>query len=649
MFCFTLYIHFVFTLFRCQIFDCHFLPKTVQYIHNGSPLLTSDRVKLRVHLFTNSNTQTESVYLTVNVVNASHEVIDTRGLRPVVVPEFNGLSNPIDASAIRFRNSSNQNVSCTVSFSKFYSPWPLVGQIVMGEKRQAVDSVKKDCREFLFMNLHYEHLRSPTPDVDYLPLTVELFDPAVSADVITERFYLPVYIKGALPNSPPHASFINMYMMDVDQFVLSTIIPGVISAEDYETPKGQLVYNISKPFEEGRGYLVHLDNHAKPISSFLQDDLDNHRIAYRPPNKAYKDQRVHEVQFRVFDSHFAYSVPITLHIAVRPSDTNSPRVSHLTGLVLLEGQSRPITSEQLEIVDSDNPRRVRVYIKGGLHHGKVLVNGRTSMIFTIDDIDNGSVAYQHDDSDSTKDRIEFRISDGTHTVLSSFPITIIPKDDTPPYLINNLGMQVNEGSTKKITEDMLLAHDADSLDQTIIYTVHKSPTAGSLLRKLVPSDTGTKIFGFRQRDLLKGQIYYQHSGDQMYRDSFQFTLQDQQDPPNESEVQTFQIIITPTNENPPELAPEATRIMYVPETSIGYISQVELLYRDVESRARQLVYTVTTSPYFVYNRGETDAGRLVTTHNVTMVTKGADIPSAVRFTQEDINHMKASYVDWNFD
>nr|KAG5697393.1 hypothetical protein BaRGS_008819 [Batillaria attramentaria] len=627
-----------------MIFDCHFLPRTVQYIHNGSPLLTSDRVKLRVHKFTDTDTYTDTVYLTVNVVNASHDVVDTRGLRPVVVPEFNGLSNAIDASSIRFRNSSNSNVSCTVSFSKFYSSWPLVGQIVMGEKRLVVDSVKKECREFLFMNLHYEHLRSPTPEVDYLPLTVELFDPSVSEEVVSERFYLPIYIKGALPNSPPHASFINMYMMDVDQFVLSTIIPGVISAEDYETPKGQLVFNISKPFDEGRGHLVHLDNHARPISSFLQDDLDNHRIAYRPPNRAFKDQRVHEVQFKVYDSHFANSVPITLHIAVRPSDTTAPRCAHISGLVLLEGQSRPITPEQLQIVDSDNPHRVRAYIKGGLHHGRVLVNGRTGMIFTLDDIESRRVVYQHDDSDSTKDRIELRISDGAHTVLSSFPITIIPKDDTPPYLINNLGMQVNEGGMKKISEETLLAHDADSLDQNIIYTVTKSPVAGDIIRKIRPSDSGTKIFGFRQRDLVKGQVYYRHNGDEVFRDSFQFTLQDQQDPPNESEPQTYHIVITPTNENPPELSPEATRIMYVPETSVGYISQVELQYNDVESRPRQLLYTVTTPPYFVYNRGERDAGRLVTTHNVTMVTKGADFASATTFTQADINHMKVAYI-----
>lgn len=285
----------------------------MQYVHNGSPLLHQDSVRLWVHKFTDTATLTESVLLTVSIRNTSHEVILTQGLRPLVVPEYKGLSNAIDSSALRFRHSSNQNVSCVVGFSNFFSSWPLAGQIVMGERKQVVDSVKKECREFLFMNLHYEHLRSPTPDVDYLPLTVELYDPVVKDEVMSERFYLPIHIKGAFQNSPPHASYINLYTMDVDQFVLSTIIPGVISAEDYETPKRQLVYNISKPFGEGKGYLAHLDNHAKPIFSFVQDDLDNHRIAYRPPSESYPDQRVYEAEFMVFDSHFVQVSVYTLY------------------------------------------------------------------------------------------------------------------------------------------------------------------------------------------------------------------------------------------------------------------------------------------------------------------------------------------------
>ncbi|XP_067678275.1 FRAS1-related extracellular matrix protein 1-like [Haliotis asinina] len=626
------------------IFDCDFLSKTVKYVHNGSPLLYADEVKLRAHRFTQTSTITETFYLRVRIVNASHEVIVTRGLRPVVVPKFNGLSNTIDSSVIRFRNSDNHNVSCTVGFSKYHSHWPLVGQMVMGADRHAVDAVKKDCREFLFMQLHYEHLRSPTPDVDYLPLTVEIFDPMRSDEVVSENFYLPIYIKGALPNSPPKNKMSSMNMMDVDQFILTTIIPGVISAEDYETPSNQLVYNISRAFPQGHGYLVKRGDHATPITSFLQDDLENHRIAYRPPNVSFSERRMYEVEFTVYDSHFSNSMPLRFHVAVHPSSTNAPRVAHNLGLVLLEGQSRAISTDILQIVDRDNLDRVKLYVKGGLQYGNIEVHGSQSIVFRPTDLLNGGVVYHHDDSDSTKDRIELRLSDGSNTVLFTFPISIIPKDDTPPHLINNLGLQINEGDMKKISEDLLLAHDTDSLDSNIIYTILATPKTGDIIRKVRPSDSGTKIFGFRQRDLLKGQIYYRHSGREEFRDSFRFTLQDQQEPPNESEQFVFHILINPMNENPPRLALEATRLLFVPETDIAYLSSTELQYTDVESEDRQLTFTITTPPYFVYNRGERDAGRLISTHNLTMMMKDGSTASAQTFTQEDINHMKIAYM-----
>ncbi|ESO92424.1 hypothetical protein LOTGIDRAFT_233175 [Lottia gigantea] len=626
------------------IFDCNFSAKTIKYVHNGSPLLSKDEVKLRVHKFTDTSTHTEVVYLTVRIVNASHDVFMTQGLRPVVVPDFLKLSNTIDGSVLQFRNSDKKNSTCSISFSRYHSHWPIAGQMTIGKNRQTVDAVSKDCREFLYMNLHYEHLRSPIPDVDYLPLTVELFDPSVSEEVIVERFYLPIHIKGALPNSPPRSSDMNMYMMDVDQFVLSTIIPGIIQAEDYETPNSQLVFNISKGFGEGKGYFVNINDQSTEINSFYQDDLDNHRIAYVPPNVSYTTQKHYQAELVVFDSHFSSSIVITLHVAVRPSATTAPRVSLNNGLVLLEGQSRPITVNDLQIVDKDNLDRIRVYVKGGARHGTIRLNGKQSIMFRPSDVARGSVTYVHDDSDSLRDDIELRINDGVHTVLATFPISIIPKDDTPPHMVNNLGFHINQGQMKKLSEDVLLAHDADSLDYNIIYTLTSPPKAGNIVRKIPKSGTLTTIFGFRQRDIMKGQVYYKHNGKGVFTDSFSFRLQDQHDPPNESEDHEFHIVIDPLNENPPELDQGSLKIIRVREVDVGYIGQAQLLYTDVESSAKDITYTITTAPYFVFNTGEKDAGRLVATHNLTVVNKDQDVPPILSFTQEDLNYLKIAYL-----
>lgn len=45
------------------------------------------------------------------------------------------------------------------------------------------------------------------------------------------------------------------------------------------------------------------------------------------------------------------------------------------GLSLLEGQSRPITWNQLQIVDNDDLKAVRIITLDGLQHGRLTVRG----------------------------------------------------------------------------------------------------------------------------------------------------------------------------------------------------------------------------------------------------------------------------------
>ncbi|GAB1607075.1 FRAS1-related extracellular matrix protein 1-like, partial, partial [Argonauta hians] len=626
-----------------QVFDCKFHLKSVRYSHSGNPLLREDSVKLKAHKFTRHRTVSQTFYLNFKILNQTYDIIKTLGYKSLTANEVSGISNPLDSSVLHYKYMPDSNISCSIGFSRYKSQWPLVGQMVMGEKGKIVEAIKKDCHEFLLMDLRYEHLKSPSPAVDYLPLVVNLYDPS-SNEEITESFYLPIFIQNAFPNSPPRASFKSMYIMDVDQFVLTTLIPGVISAEDYETPASQLVFNISKPPDEGNGFLVKLDDHTQPITSFIQDDLDSLRIGYQPPNASYTERKVYVVEFTVFDSHYSASMPIMLHIAVRPSVTTAPRISNNKGLVLLEGESRTIGLDNLRIVDQDNLRDVKVYVKGGLNYGQLLVNGTLSMYFTPRDIAQGNVVYKHDDSDSTRDNIELRITDLNDMVRAGFPITIIPKDDTPPYVVKNAGLQLNEGGIERIGRNNLLAHDSDTLDSRITYLIVKTPRAGDLLLKLNPSDKGRPVKRFTQLNIIQGQIYYRHIHSGRFRDSFEFVLKDQEDEPNISQRESVHIRIDSIGDNPPLLSPTATQFMQVQETNIGYISKSQLNYIDKDSKDSQLVYTITTQPHFVYNSKRADAGRVITTHNITMLRKDVEIKSTKSFTQEDISQLKVAYI-----
>lgn len=629
-----------------QIFDCSYQPRTVQFIHSGSPFLSEDRVKLRVHRFTPRRTISETFFLNIKINNATTDIVDTRGLRHVIVPEFNGMSNTIDKTVLRFQHSRFTNVSCNVSFNKRETHWPLVGHIVMGDQRTPVEYVYRSCQEFLFMELRYEHLQKPTPDVDYLPLSIELFDPQTSDEIITERFYLPIYIKNALLNSPPRSSYKSEYMMKVDRFSLTTIIPGIISAEDYETPDSLLVYNITKSPGRNQGYFVHLNDQTTEITSFLQDDLENHRIGYQPPNVSFSERRIYEVEFKVYDSHFAESMPIVLHIAVLPTSTDSSRIFLNNGLVILEGQSREINNDNLQILDN-SVSDIRIYVTGGLEHGKLMLNNQQATYFTVSDLNKGDLTYVHDDSESEKDTITFKIMDGTDDLFATFPIKIIPKDDSAPYIIRNLGLELNEGQTAQLDGNLLLAQDVDSIDSSITYEITQPPAVGEIIRRQRLTDSGTRINRFTQGELIKGLICYRHFGMENFHDEFLFTLRDQQDPPNKSNIQTFYIAINPVNENPPQLSPGATRLMRVSETDIARITKAELEYTDTETSSDELTYVITTPPFFVYGgrpSSRQDAGSIIAMDNLAMDRKSRTIPTIRTFKQDDINRRKIGYM-----
>lgn len=123
-------------------------------------------------------------------------------------------------------------------------------------------------------------------------------------------------------------------------------------------------------------------------------------------------------------------------------------------------------------------------------HLRLVFPGGKAFMFRVRDLREGVVVYHHSDSDTTRDHIVFRISDGRHSIRHKFPINILPKDDSPPFLINNVAVEVEEGGAVRLEEYMLLASDLDSSDDYILYQVVSSARAGQLVRKTSTQETG---------------------------------------------------------------------------------------------------------------------------------------------------------------
>ncbi|KAJ8374811.1 hypothetical protein SKAU_G00053910 [Synaphobranchus kaupii] len=193
-----------------QVFNCHFLPDEVKYIHNGSPLLEEDIVMLRIYRFTESETFLETLLLRVRVVEPRNSIIQLGNL-PLEVPEFYGLSNIIDSRVLTFQIWPE--VICTVRLLTSETGAPALGQLVRDDPSKisaAIDVeqpsvpntgprkgrqtfpcpgnkacihgtkevrfLKANCDEFLTSGLKYQHLSPPSPEIDYIPFRVELRD-----------------------------------------------------------------------------------------------------------------------------------------------------------------------------------------------------------------------------------------------------------------------------------------------------------------------------------------------------------------------------------------------------------------------------------------------------------------------------------------
>uniref|UniRef100_A0A4W3JEP0 FRAS1-related extracellular matrix protein 1 n=1 Tax=Callorhinchus milii TaxID=7868 RepID=A0A4W3JEP0_CALMI len=650
-----------------QVFDCHFLPNEVKYTHNGCPILNKDQVMLRLYRFTETETFTETFILSIQLLESDCNIIRL-GSTPLEVPEFYDLSNSIDRNVLTFHYDKSMNLNCTVRVATSETLLPGYGELVIGklprgevwgdqphsfvrirqksrsshEDLKQIHTFKVSCDEFLMMGLRYHHLSPPSPDVDYIAIGLELVDSRSKNVHKTENIWIPVRIRNAFPNQPPKATFMAMFILEVDQFILTSLTTGTLDGEDSETPKAQLVFNVTRP--PLQGYITHLSDHTKPITSFTWSDLNELLIAYQPPNSSHTERRNYEVEFEVHDFYFRNSAPILVHISIRTADTNSPRVSWNMGLNLLEGQSRLITWEQLQIVDNDDLSAVRLITVEGLQHGRLTVRDGKGFIFTVSDIKAGAVRYHHDDSDTTKDFITFRIFDGHHSTRHKFPINILPKDDSPPFLINNVIFELCEGQTILIERFMLQASDMDSSDDYILFKITKSPEAGEIMKKTAPGITGYPVNRFLQRDLFNAVIHYRHLGGEVFEDSFEFILSDSHDPPNLSEPQTVIVHITPVDDQLPKEVPGTVRQLVVKETETSCLTKKQLHFTDTESPDRELIYTITTLPFFTSTVGLPDAGKLFLTDSMNKLNKDASVPMLRSFTQHAVNYLKVAYM-----
>ena len=618
-----------------------------------------DFVKVQIRADTATETRLIPLNLQVTVNFADMEIVKKN--LPITVIKPGAISSSIGSNVLQFKNDTAK--ICSVTVLSFNSDLiPRYGRLVNITENNGNSASQFECDEFLQLNIRYQHTQLSSSNRDFIPLVAELID-LKSGALQREYFQIIVRIMGARSNQRPLASFQSSQTVDVNQYTIAPITFDILEAFDSETDKSEIIFNVTKALQREEGSLVNTDDPYQPLTAFYQGDIEQLKIAYRPPVTQSNQLQMFQMVLEAVDSEGAKSDPILLLIMVKPTNNRAPMVTKNAGLSLLEGQSRAFTEGlNLAVADKDNFNDVRLQAVGGLRHGELRIMGHKIDTFMVTDLEIPVVTYHHDNSETYSDNIIFRLTDGEHEVTFLFPVTIGPVDDVAPTLVFNTGLTLDEGEVALIDQYVLSATDVDSEDNKIQYKVVHVPDSleERLDRTNVPaSHIGVfclrtrdppveednwvstedgfyekNVTQFSQRDIQERLLYYRHLGGEHFSETIMFVMFDDASKPNVSPMQSFQVFIRKVDDLIPSLFPGCSLEMTANELALTEIPYHALRYTDGDSEDDELTYFLMREPFFINDPNSTAAGDIIL----------LDIEMKVlKFTQLQLRHKKVAY------
>lgn len=251
---------------------------------------------------------------------------------------------------------------------------------------------------------------------------------------------------------------------------------------------------------------------------FTQDDLQAGRVTYGAT--ARTSETVEDAfRFRVTaPPHFSPLYTFPIHIG---GDPDAPVLTNVL-LSVPEGGEGVLSAEHL-FVKSLNSASYLYEVMERPRHGRLVWRGAQDEAtavtsFTNEDLLQGRLVYQHDNSETTEDDIPFvatRQSEGSgglawEEVRGVFRVAIQPVNDHAPVQTVSRVFHVARGGRRLLTTDDVAFSDADSgfADAQLVLT-RKDLLFGSI----VAADEPTRpIYRFSQEDLRKRRVLFVHSG-----------------------------------------------------------------------------------------------------------------------------------------
>ncbi|KAM6220983.1 LOW QUALITY PROTEIN: FRAS1-related extracellular matrix protein 3 [Rhynchocyon petersi] len=290
------------------------------------------------------------------------------------------------------------------------------------------------------------------------------------------------------------------------------------------------------------GEIVLTDVPHTPIIHFTQAHINNHKVAYQPPQmKVGIALQVLRFTYQVEDAA-GNSIPGTFTLFLQPLNNQPPKVTN-RDFTVLEGERFTLSSNELDVTDTDtNADQIIYMLVLGPQHGhlqylkKCIVPGESFMHV---DVINGRVSYQHGRDRTTSDVFHLEVSDNIHHVPITVQITVHPSSDKSAKISSigsplwDVSIDVLENRSTVITMGIIHDKNKDTNDSMLNFIAEASPKLGIMLVNGLPTEQFTK-------DLTNGTVtYYIHTGGEigfqkqhdafsisLCRDSYQWVLKD---------------------------------------------------------------------------------------------------------------------------
>lgn len=371
----------------------------------------------------------------------------------------------------------------------------------------------------------------------------------------------------------------------------------VVSTDDLSYYDPDIDYDSSKLQYYWRGIpngeLVETSNNSVPVTSFTQQDLADGKITFK--HKGQNQGRgVIWVTDGVSRSNGVFEV--------RASDPYI-RLLNNTGLSVQKGGMVPILWSNLSLetnLDCED-KDVKFIMKTEPTHGRIVKNNAEKKRFTLADIKNEVVYYEHDGTTNLQDLFTFIVKIEDVQVEGEIGVKILLEShQDPPRIVNNDVVVVDEGSEVEIRRENLEVSHPEVPDEDIHYTITVIPKFGTLA--LTDGVQGEEFRAFTQEDVNEGRLRYKHHVIGPESDTFMFDVTN-----GIQSLQGLEFVL----EIVPNIIPVEVRDLELPEGESEVITDEMIHVTNRHFRSDNIVFIITREPSNGWIESKSNPGQAV--------------------------------------